>query len=234
LTGAVESQYIWPTILGEHILPFRIMPPAEFVLPLTSSGEVLDISESKIDRWPGLANWMRAAETLWREHQDGKLTLTQQINHMKKLSQQAPFPSSRVVYAASGMHVSAAVLRDPRVVVEHGAYWATAVSPDEATFLVGILNTPSLTELVRPYMSYGKDERHIDKNVWKLPIPPYDAANLSHVRIVALAEQLASQIAALEFATPNFVTQRRTIRTLLASSEAGAELDALAAEVVTE
>lgn len=234
LTGAVESQFVWPTILGEHLLPFRVEKAAEFVLPFTQSGEILDPAENKIDRWPGLATWMRSAEAVWQANQDGKLTLADQIDHMKKLSQQAPMPAVRVIYAASGMHVSAAVLRDTRVVIEHSVYWATAATSEEADFLVGILNSPSLTDLVRPYMSYGKDERHIDKSVWKLPIPTFDDGDEVHVRVATLASQLAVEIAALNFATTNFVTRRRAIREHLAKSEAGAELDAMVAELVAE
>ncbi|ORL74743.1 restriction endonuclease [Prescottella equi] len=234
LVGAVEDQFVWPTVLGEHVLPFRIAQPSDFVLPLTREGEVLGPSGNKIDRWPGLASWMRQADEIWRDNQDSKLTLVKQIDHMKKLSQQAPFPGTRVVYAASGMHVSAAVLRNPRVVVEHGVYWASVASQDEATFLVGILNAPSLTDLVRPHMSYGKDERHIDKNVWKLPIPTYDPADPAHLRIVELSSQLADCVAELALASSYFVTQRKAIRAFLADLPDGKELDAIVSEVVAE
>ena len=37
-----------------------------------------------------------------------------------------------------------------------------------------ILNAATITELVRPFMSYGKDERHFDKHIWQLPVPLYD------------------------------------------------------------
>lgn len=233
LTGSVESQFVWPTILGEHVVPFRILQPAEFVLPLTPDGELLDPAGARIDRWPGLTDWMRRASDVWAHNQDGNLTLAGQIDHMKKLTQQAPFPSTRVVYAASGMHVSAAVLRDSRVVVEHGVYWASVGSPDEANYLVGILNAAILTELVRPLMSYGKDERHIDKAVWKLPIPTYNPADPSHQRIAVLSEALARDGADQAFSTTNFVTIRKTLRAQASTSERGQELDALVADVVS-
>jgi hypothetical protein len=234
LEGAVESEFIWPTILGEHVLPFRILPPADFVLPFTSKGEVLDPSGSRVDRWPGLATWIREADALWRANQEGKLTLVKQINHMRKLSQQAPMPATRVVYNKSGMHVAAATVFDPRVVVENGLYWTATASRAEASFLVGILNTPNLTDLARPYMSYGKDERDVAKSIWKLPIPLYDSENSDHVQVVALSEQLALEVAELEFPSSNFVAQRRAVRAHLATSVAGKELNALVADVVTE
>lgn len=173
LTGIVESEFLWPTLLGEQeqIVPFHMRAPERFVVPLTRTGDVLDGEHSKIDAYPGLASWMRAAETLWTTHSGSKMTLGEQIDHMRKLTQQLPVPPIRVAYAASGMHVSAALVTDPAALIEHAVYWAAVSTASEGHYLVGILNTPSLTELVRPLMSYGKDERHIDKAVWKLPIP---------------------------------------------------------------
>ncbi|WP_264079239.1 hypothetical protein [Mycobacterium szulgai] len=112
---------------------------------------------------------------------------------MRKLTQQLPVPPIRVAYAASGMHVSAALVTDPAALIEHAIYWAAVSTASEGHYLVGILNTPSLTELVRPLMSYGKDERHIDKAVWKLPIPTYDPADPIHTEIAQLARELAGR-----------------------------------------
>jgi hypothetical protein len=225
VTGTVESEFIWPTLLGEQIVPFRVLAPAEFVLPLTASGELLSGDHPRIDAYPGVATWTRSVEASWTRIKGGNVTLSNQINHMNKLTQQFPIPTTRVVYAASGMHVSATIVSDSRTVVEHGAYWAAVTSQDEAAFLIGILNAPILTELVRPLMSYSKDERHIDKHVWKLPIPTYDPDETSHQRIRELAQELVNEVAGLEFRSTNFVMIRRDIRDYLSFSSAGKELD---------
>jgi len=225
LTGTVESEYIWPTVLGEHVAPFRVLSADEFVLPLTARGDVLDPLKSQIDRWPGVADWMRRAQELWTSNQSGSLTLIQQIDHMRKLTQQVPIPPVRVVYAKAGMHLCAAVLTDQRVVIDHKLYWAAVSSRLEANYLVGILNSPSLTELVRPLMSYGKDERDIDKNVWKLPIPQFDPDDDQHVLIANSAKDLTREIAQLEFTSKYFVTIRKNIRAHLANLPQGQKLD---------
>lgn len=234
LQGSVETQFVWPTILGEHVLPFRIMPEAEFVLPLTTRGQLLTPRGGELDRWPGLADWMRRAGRDWEDHSSGRMTLFKQIDHMKKLTQQVPGSSVRVVYNKAGMHIAAAVLEDPRVILDHTVYWAAFSNLEEAQFLVGILNAPLLTELVRPYMSYGKDERNVDKNVWKLPIPTFDDANPDHQRVVGLSQQLAAEISQLHFDRENYVLQRRQIRAVLGGSGAAHELDNLVAELVSE
>lgn len=227
LTGIVESEFVWPTVLGEQIVPFQMRQPEQFVIPLTRAGEIFNGEHSKIDAYPGLAAWTRAAEHLWTTHGDSKMTLTEQIDHMRKLTQQLPVPPVRVAYAASGMHVSAALVTDRGALIEHAVYWAAVNTTSEGHYLVGILNTPSLTELVRPLMSYGKDERHIDKAVWKLPIPTYDPNDPLHTEIAQLACELADEVGALTFRSTNFVTIRRDIRKHLSASPAGQRLDNL-------
>lgn len=227
LIGTVETEFVWPTVLGEQIIPYRMLPVEDFVIPLTSRGDILTGEDPRIDAYPGLAKWTRAAESMWTEHRQSKMTLAQQIDHMRKLTHQMPPAAIRVVYAKAGMHVAAALVIDPRAVIDHKLYWAAVASQAEGRYLVGILNSPALTDLVRPLMSYGKDERDIDKHVWKLPIPAYDRTNATHVEIARLSGHLAEEIADQTFTTDNFVTIRRTLRKFLISSKAGRELNEL-------
>lgn len=227
LTGIVESEFVWPTLLGEQIVPFHAQDPERFVLPLTRTGEILDGENPKIDAYPGLAAWVRAGEDLWATHGKSKLSLTERFNYMRTLTQQLPIPPIRVVYTKSGMHVAAALIADHASVIDHKLYWTAVSTQTEGHYLVGILNTPSLTELVRPLMSYGKDERDIDKAVWRLPIPTYDADDPLHTEIAQLAAELADEISALTFRSANFVTIRRDIRKHLTSSLSGQRLDSL-------
>lgn len=232
LTGTVESEFLWPTALGEQVVPFLMREPETFVIPMTQKGEVMAGSHQRIDAYPGLADWIRRAEAIWQEHGNNKMTLAGQIDHMRKLSQQVPASTARVAYAASGMHLSAAMITDPRVVIEHAVYWCAVSSTAEGHYLVGVLNAPILTELVRPLMSYGKDERHIDKNVWRLPIPAFDPDSDLHREIAALSENLAERIAQMSFATTNFVTIRKKLREHLATSPEGRQLNELVADLV--
>ena len=80
-------------------------------------------------------------------------------------------------------------------------------------------------------MSYGKDERHIDKYVWELPIPLYDPATPAHQRLSTLGQQEAQLVAALELNEQgNFVTLRQDVRETLAAGSAAQEV----ADIVTE
>ena len=80
-----------------------------------------------------------------------------------------------------------------------------------------ILNSPTLTELARPLMSYAKDERNIDKSLWSLPIELFDATNGTHARLAELGRVQAAEISMLSLASQvSFVALRRRARTVLA------------------
>jgi hypothetical protein len=75
-------------------------------------------------------------------------------------------------------------------------------------------------------MSYGKDERHIDKAVWQLPIPQFDPANETHQRLATLGTAEAERIAALVLdESKNFVKLRQVIRAVIVDSPDAEELD---------
>jgi hypothetical protein len=42
LTGAVEYEFVWPTLVGEQVIPFHVRTPNTFVVPLTQKGVLLD------------------------------------------------------------------------------------------------------------------------------------------------------------------------------------------------
>ena len=132
------------------------------------------------------------------------------------------------------MHVSAAVTSDRTALIEHGLYWGAVATEDEGHYLCAILNSPALTDLVRPLMSYGKDERHIDKALWRLPIPVYDENIPEHHQLAQLGRACAAEIAALPLdETASFVTLRRRAREALAASTVALEANELAIDLLS-
>jgi hypothetical protein len=80
-------------------------------------------------------------------------------------------------------------------------------------------------------MSYGKDERHIDKHVWQLPIPLYDSGSPVHRRLAELGHQEAQLVAHLDlYERGNFVTLRQDVREALAAGSGSEEI----ADLVTD
>ncbi len=73
--GVIEAEFIRPVLLGESVLPYRVLPPREAVLPLEGTA-LMEGDHEHLDLYPGLAEWWRSAEALWAEHRSSdRLTL---------------------------------------------------------------------------------------------------------------------------------------------------------------
>ncbi|RKF25546.1 N-6 DNA methylase [Micromonospora globbae] len=233
LHGVVEADFIRPVLLGECLLPYRILPVRKAVLPLDGSA-LLTGADPRLDYYPGLAEWWRQAEAVWEaQRSNNRLTLAEQLDFRRKLTTQLPAPPLRLAYAASGMHVAAAIVDDPASIVEHSLYHCTIQTRAEGHYLSAILNSAALTALVRPFMSYGKDERHVDKHLWKLPIPLYEADNRTHQRLAELGRQQYETVAGLRLTDgANFVALRRQVRAELARHPATPEVEAIVMDML--
>lgn len=234
-TGVVEQIFLRHAYLGEHCLPFRMLPPADTVIPFDGKG-MLSGDNDRIDRYPGLAEWWRAAERTWIEHRSSdKRTLLEQIDYIGQLAAQSPTSAIRVVYTKSGNYLTSAVVTDDSAVIDHMLYWGAAATMEEAFYLTAILNSPALGELVAPYQSRGAfGARHFDKYVWYPPIPEYDGENPDHRRLAELAERAEAIVAAVEIApSVGFQRARGLLRQSLADAGVFAEIDAALRSVLT-
>ena len=234
LEGVVETEFIRPVLLGESVLPFRIAEKFEAVLPRDREG-LMDGQSDRLDAYEGLASLVASGGgDLGAHRSSDRLTLIDRLDYHSGLEQQFPIQPERIVYNASGMHLVASRLNDRRAVIEHKLYWATAASTAKAQYLCAILNSAIFTELVRPFMSYGKDERDFDKHIWQLPIPLYDTTNDLHSRLSARGAELEAAIGKLELVPGrHFAAVRRDIRGFIAESEAGQDVEALVEELLS-
>ena len=229
IEGVVESEFVRPVYSGESLLPYRVVDPLFAVIPCASD-HLLKARE--IDLHTGLRQWWTQAETAWQANRSSeRLSLMEQLDYQSKLSKQLPVPLFRVIYNASGMHLAAAKVRNPRAIISKSLYWAAFRDENEADYLCAILNSACTTECLRPYMSYGKDERHVDKHLWELPIPAFDASDPLHSELVELGRQAAA-LAEAYTVDPGiyFPTTRRGIRQRIEASAAGTRI----AEIVYE
>lgn len=222
LTGTVETQFLRPALVGDSVLPFRLRPPQQAVIPW--DGTTLDkTTGERLELHPGLAAWWRQASSLWEANKTtgSALSLLGRLDYQRGLQNQLPGPAIRVVYSASGMYLAAAVLTDQTAVIEHKLYWAAAASIDEATYLTAVLNSDALLQIVRPLQARGEhNPRDFDKYVWQAPIPLYDPANPLHQRLVALGQTAGEVAADVDLPQQSFQSLRRRVRAALTSSPA--------------
>jgi len=197
-SGAVEAIFVRPVFLGEHCLPFRLLSPAKAVIPFDGKA-LLSGEDEQIDRYPGLADWWRAAEETWTANRiSEKRTLLEQLDYIKQLSAQFPIAPIRIVYTKAGNYLTAAMVTDLEAVIDHMLYWGVASTVDEARYLTAVLNAPALNKLVEPYQSRGLfGPRHFDKYVWYAPVPEFDPTDERQRHLVTLGEEaegIATQV----------------------------------------
>jgi SAM-dependent methyltransferase len=226
LDGNVERQFVRAMHTGETVLPYRLLDTLRAVIPWDGQ-RLLDGSDERLASFPGLADWWLRAESAWNDNRSSvALSLRQRLDYQRTLSQQFPIPQFRVVYSASGMYLAAAIVRGDSI-IEHKLYWGTASSLDEARYLEAILNSEVLTRRVRPLQTRGEhNPRDYDKYIWQLPIPMFSPADPRHARLTQLAESAETIAAAVVLPIDKrFETLRRTIRTVVAESETGKEIE---------
>ena len=232
--GPLEIEFLRQIILGETIQPFRLLQTMTAVIPLIGT-RLLDAAAASEGGHHHLAAWLRDAEAKWAKHSgkkaDGKprMSLSTQIDHMRKLSMQAKPPAFRVVYAASGTRLCATRVLLGDALVEHGAYWHAARNLDEAAYLATVINRAAVLAKVADLQPRGEvTPRHFDNLVWTLPIPEYDAADPLHRDLAAAATHAETIAAAVPLAdAQHFTAKRRAIREALAADGVAAEMEAL-------
>ena len=231
--GVIESEFIRFVLSGEHLLPYRTTSPLTAVVPILK-GKLLRPEDESIGMYPGLMQWWQNAAHVWLDNRTSdRMTLDERLNYQNGLIKQVPVPGLRVVYNASGMHVYAAKLTDQSVLINNALYWAVARSHDEADFLCAILNSPITTELVRPYMPYSKDERHVHKHVWNLAIPEFDSNNSTHMKLVSLSKEATKLSCSIDINDLFFVRARQVIRAEFEKSDVGSEISDIVYELIS-
>ena len=196
--GPVDREFLRPVLLGESIAPFRVLTPAQGVIPWDpESHRLLDARDAIGRGHLRLTKWLEQAEILWEENKPNSMNFRQQCDYYGKLSRQFPIAPLRVVYTKAGTNLAAALVRDETAVIDHTLYWAATESVGEARYLCGILNSEALRAGVARYQAQGQwGARHFDKYVFNLPIPRYDSGSSLH-RHLAEAARTAEGVATL-------------------------------------
>ena len=162
-----------------------------------------------------------------------KLNLLGQLDYYGKLSAQFKRQQIlgdrpvRVVYGGWG-RPTAALLCDDDSMVDYTLFWIVCKDVQEALYLLAIINSDALYKTVEPLMPKGQfGARHLQKHLWKLPIPEFDPAVPLHTAIAdtgqAAATGAAQQLADLRASRPRLTVTiaRRELRKWLRTSPEG-------------
>ena len=206
ITGqTIESQHVYDVHLGETVVPYATLDPLKAVLPfkqsdfgLASDGEgVGGINLGALGQRMR-ARWQTVCR-LWDENKRpvNKLGLLGRLDYHRELSSQLEWQRDpgdrpvRVVYTQGG-ESTGALLQNGGAIIESRLYWIACRDTQEAYYVLAIINSDTLYELVKPLMSKGQfGARDLHKHLWKLPIPEFDPNDPLHVRVSQAGEAAA-------------------------------------------
>ncbi len=247
ITGqTVERKHLFNVHLGETVAPYVTLEPLKALLPLKQGDHAIPADEHGPGgiRQGGLERRMRerwrTVNRLWEDNKApaNKLNLLAQLDYMGKLSSQLHWQNSpasngvRVLYNQSGTP-TATLLEDSTALIDYTLYWIACQDIQEANYLLAIINSDVLYKSVESLMPKGQfGARHLQKHLWKLPIPEFDAANPLHQAVAeagaAAATGAAEQLARLREERGDRLTvtiARRELRAWLRGSAEGAAVE---------
>ena len=193
----VEDRHLFDVHLGETIAPYVALEPLKALLPLKRGDAAIPTDDDGPAgiRLGGLERRMRdrwrTVSRLWEYNKAlaNNLNLLGQLDYMGKLSSQLDWQQDaggrpiRLVYASSGTPTAALVANDDPL-VDYTLFWIACKDIDEANYLLAVINSDILYDSVQSLMPKGQfGARHLQKHLWKLPIPEFDPTQGLHVTI---------------------------------------------------
>ena len=112
--------------------------------------------------------------------------------------------------------------------------------PNEANYLLAIINSDALYRSATPFMSKGQFRaQDVQKHLWKLPIPEYDPGTQTHMEIsqaaAAAKTGAVAQLTMLRHARGDKLTvniARRELRKWLRTSDEGRTVETAVATLL--
>ncbi len=243
ITGqTIEESHVYDVHLGETVVPYATLEPLKAVLPV-KRGESEIPSEAGGPggiRLGGLERRMRerwqTVSRVWESNKAraNKLNLLERLDYHREMSSQLEWHQNknarpvRVVYTASGEPTAA--LFDYDAIIDYTLYWITCKDIQEAYYLLAIINSNALANAVNKYTvpNWSGKTRHLQKHLWKLAIPEFDAGEPLHREVAWLggiaSEQAAARLAELRAQRGDRLTvtiARRELRGWLRESNVG-------------
>ena len=102
-----------------------------------------------------------------------------------------------MVFGAGGSKPCATYIKldaSDRYIVDQTLYWYATNSEDEALYLVGLLNSDSITKIISPFQPEGQQGKRHVHTLAPSSIQPYDAENINHKQLADITQHLIDEL----------------------------------------
>jgi len=210
--GTIEHEFLFGTVLAKDLIPFVVRKLSLIVLPVveTSHGDLKMINSATAlgEQFQHAHDWFSRAEAIWRKgRKDPNYEFADWLNYQNKLTAQSLREPFVVLTNKSGTNLCAALLAPDEAkkigrlpirgfIVENVTYRYYAKSEEEAHYLVGILNTATVNEAIKPLQPQGlMGERDIHRRPFEAcNIPLFDPKNTLHLQIAQVAADARAEL----------------------------------------
>jgi hypothetical protein len=211
ISGKVESDFLYATMLSTDLLPFGYLRVRPVVLPVVvKAGKfrlLVGSEEAHQMGFRNVADYLSKAEEAWQKFATSKakvFSVHEWVNYRNKVTNQDPTKAFKVLYTASATYLAACVIEQTgkfelqldgstiklkAFVAESKTYWYETDSLDEANYLSAILNSTTVDQIIKPMQTRGLwGARDIHKRPLLLPIPKFKKTNSNHRRLAELGK----------------------------------------------
>jgi hypothetical protein len=196
----VETSSLFPVMISNSLLPFHITSPPIALLPIEKhQGDWRCIpTTSMVTKSTAFQRWVARASS---NYENGNLiTLWTWIDTRSKLSNQSlPQTGYIVCSGTGGEYVCAHYLSHnevdfDRLILDQTVNYYHTNDEDEAKYLVGLLNSASISNAIRGFQAEGNyGARHIHSLPYRL-IEPFDSSKAEHQSVVAKTNLLMNEL----------------------------------------
>ncbi len=187
----IESDYIFTIVKSTGLIPFHYHEYYNAFLPIQILKDQIEVKEPIL---PLAMEHYKLINELYKQNKktDAKITnLFDRINYGKALSDSSQLLIPKVIYAGIGSIVKATII-EKSAFVDTSLYYFIPRSINEAYYLLGYLNSPSLTNHIKLIGSTGAGGslRNIHKHPFNFSLEDYSEGNKLHQSIVEKAQKL--------------------------------------------
>ena len=181
----VEKEYMFECCISRDLVPFLLLRTHSIFLPMDKQ---LQYDKTLKPEASSLYNLLNAKYKQHKKETSRIKTLWDYVNYLTKASHPNQKAKYKVIYPASGSFIKAALIEGHEL-IDFKLYYCPVECKEEGYYLVGILNSKSITKDLQLRGSlFGLGHlRDIQKKALDYPIPQFNKSNPLHNEISALA-----------------------------------------------
>ena len=208
---SLPVELFFDIITSNLLTPFHIANTQKALLPIkkNNSNSWEMISSNEINAKGAVTrNTFREIYNTLKPNKGSIKTIFDLINTRGKLVQQIINPNGYLVFTGAGggkvcsAYISLAEYDTDKLILDQTVYWAQVSSEDEAIYLVGLLNSQAINEIIEDFQPRGAfGKRHVHKLPFGVT-PPFDATQVAHQEVVEKTRTLLQEFELLISTTP--------------------------------